>query len=211
MPVFKSGKGLAPAWCELESFEIVRLAPGEGREFKREGKKEKLIVGAGHCVVRCGGVKIETGEGSNLDFEPPAEPYAAVAGEAGATLIRMRGRWGDKTGGSGLFGVRKAEVFQPAGDPWNYPKDTNFDNHYHDCDEYWILYEGRGVAVSEGKSFEVGPGDCVVTGMGQHHDFPQAFEPVRAVYFETTLEGRKRLGHLWDHAHGPASPDPKRI
>jgi mannose-6-phosphate isomerase-like protein (cupin superfamily) len=92
----------------------------------------------------------------------------------------------------------------------DYAKETRFDSHYHDCDEYWIVFEGRGVAVSEGRSYEVGPGDCIATGMGHHHDFPQAFEPVRAVYFETTMEGQKRRGHLWDHTHGLAKPKADR-
>jgi hypothetical protein len=42
--------------------------------------------------------------------------------------------------------------------------------------------------------------------MGHHHDFPQVREPVWAVYFETTLRGAKRRGHLWEHTHGPARP-----
>ena len=61
-----------------------------------------------------------------------------------------------------------------------------------------------------GKSFEVGPGDCVATGMGHHHDFPHVSEPIRAIYFETTLEGEKRRGHLWDHKHGAAQPQTSR-
>ena len=47
--------------------------------------------------------------------------------------------------------------------------------------------------------------------MGHHHDFPEVFEPVRAVYFETTLEGQKRRGHLWEHTHGPSAPAPGRV
>ncbi|MGH2616746.1 MAG: cupin domain-containing protein, partial [Thermomicrobiales bacterium] len=91
-------------------------------------------------------------------------------------------------------------------DPVSYPKTTSFDSHYHDCDEYWIVWAGRGVAVSEGQEYEVGPGDCVATGMGHHHDFPRVQEPVQAVYFETTLQGAKRRGHLWEHTHGLAQP-----
>jgi mannose-6-phosphate isomerase-like protein (cupin superfamily) len=52
----------------------------------------------------------------------------------------------------------------------------------------------------------MGPGDCLAIGMGHHHDFPLVTLPVRAVYFETTLEGEKRRGHLWEHTHGPAVP-----
>ena len=56
----------------------------------------------------------------------------------------------------------------------------------------------------------LGPGDCVATGMGHHHDFPIVVEPVRAVFFETTMQGRKRRGHLWNHRHGPAEPRGER-
>ena len=95
-------------------------------------------------------------------------------------------------GGSGIFTVANDDGRQDSGDSVDYPKNTGFDNHYHDCDEYWIVFEGRGVAVSEGKSYAAGPGDCIATGMGHHHDFPQVFEPVKAVYFETTLAGQRR-------------------
>ena len=74
-----------------------------------------------------------------------------------------------------------------------------------------VVFEGRGVAVSEGRLYEVGPGDCIATGMGHHHDFPEVFEPVRAVYFETTMCGQKRRGHLWDHTHGVAKPKADRV
>jgi mannose-6-phosphate isomerase-like protein (cupin superfamily) len=97
------------------------------------------------------------------------------------------------------------------GDPVDYPKTNGMDSHYHDCDEYWIIYKGKGQAVSEGKLYEVGPGDCIATGRGHHHDFPIDHEPVRAVYLETDLEGKKRKGHLWEYKHGPAEACPERV
>jgi mannose-6-phosphate isomerase-like protein (cupin superfamily) len=129
---------------------------------------------------------------------------------ADTTLVRMCGNWGNELGGSGIFRVAPGAERGDGGDPVSYPKTTQFDSHYHDCDEYWILFQGRGTAVSEGRSYDVGPGDCVATGMGHHHDFPTVIEPVQAVLFETTLMGRKRLGHLWEHTHGPAQPQPDR-
>jgi hypothetical protein len=30
------------------------------------------------------------------------------------------------------------------------------------------------------------------------------------VFFETSLEGEKRVGHLWQHTHGLAHPKPER-
>jgi mannose-6-phosphate isomerase-like protein (cupin superfamily) len=123
----------------------------------------------------------------------------------------MCGHWGDEVGGSGLFSVHTSDNPQDRGDAVTYPKQTDFDRHYHDCDEYWILLQGRGTAVSEGKYYAVGPGDCVATGRGHHHDFPVVEEPVHAVFLENTLEGRKRQGHLWNHTHGPAQPHPERL
>ena len=67
------------------------------------------------------------------------------------------------------------------------------------------------MVYSEDHRYEVKPGDCIATGMGHHHDIPQVHEPIEAVYFETTMRGRKRRGHLWDHTHGQAQPDPQRV
>ena len=211
MPVFRSGEGQAPAWCELEYFEIVTLAPGETHSFARRGPREKLIVGGGACRIAFDGRSMDATARTNLDLASGNAQFEVLEVAEETTLIRMCGRWGDETGGSGVFGVDTPEEFKPRGDDWDYPKETNFDNHYHDCDEYWIIFEGRGVAVSEGKSFEVGPGDCVATGMGHHHDFPMVHEPVKSVYFETTMEGRKRRGHLWNKEHGPVKPMMDRV
>jgi mannose-6-phosphate isomerase-like protein (cupin superfamily) len=214
MPVFRSGKGMAPDWCELEYFDIVDLKPGDTHTFERMGKKEKVIVGEGKCRVAVNGQEKELEKGGIVDLTDPAAPPIQVRECAEpTTLIRMAGRWGEQVGGSGLFPVMNADVENPPnwGGPVDYKKKTGFDNHYHDCDEYWIVIRGRGTAVSEGKFYEVGPGDCVATGMGHYHDFPEVAEPVLAVFFETTMQGEKRIGHLWEHQHGPAQPQPERV
>lgn len=210
MPVFRSG-GPVPEWCELRSFEIVTIEPGESCRFDRREAKEKLIAGRGGCRIRAGADDVALAERELFDLADGADRFEAIAGDEPVTVIRMSGRWDDELGGAGIFGVREVEDPRDVGDPVDYPKRTAFDAHYHDCDEYWILFEGRGTAVSEGKHFEVGPGDCVATGMGHHHDFPLVVEPVRAVFFETTLEGEKRRGHLWNHTHGVAQPKAERV
>lgn len=209
MPVFRSGAGRAPGWCELTAFEVVALGPGDRRRFEREASRERVVVGSG--TVRFGGAGPEevAATGAVVD-RPPGDVWEVEAIEP-ATLVRLGGRWGDETGGCGLFSVRPSTAPADHGDPVPYGKETDFDSHFHDCDEYWIVLEGRGVAVSEGLPYEVGPGDCVATGMGHHHDFPKVDRPVRAVYFETTLGGAKRRGHLWEHTHGPAAPRRDRI
>jgi mannose-6-phosphate isomerase-like protein (cupin superfamily) len=211
LPVFRSGNDLASGWCELTFFEIVEIPAGTRHHFPRREVKEKLIVGRGDCRVAAAGEEHSAGEGSQFDLAQPVGDFTVTAGAEPVTVIRMCGRWEDETGASGLFSVETAAQPADGGDPVTYPKATRFDNHFHDCDEYWIIWEGSGVAVSEGRHYEVKAGDCVATGMGHHHDFPQVSQPVRAVYFETTLEGAKRRGHLWEHTHGPAEPRLERV
>jgi|GEM_PF-335220 len=197
MPVFREAPGKAPAWCELECFEILRLGPGETRQLERRGKKEKLIVCEGQCTLQLGERTMPGPQGTNADLEPDENSFVMLDVAEPVVAVRMSGRWGDDVGGSGLFSVA-ANAPPPENDtPYDYVKTTSFDNHYHDCDEYWIFYEGRGVAYSEGKRYEVVPGDCVATGAGFNHDFPEVDEgPMRAVYFETTMERQKRYGHM---------------
>jgi mannose-6-phosphate isomerase-like protein (cupin superfamily) len=210
MPVFRSGKGLAPAWCELEYFDIVKLAPGKTHTFERLGKKEKLIVAGGECTISVAGKPVEGKAGTNLDLKTAKGQFEVTDVRADATVVRMSGRWGDEVGGSGIFTLDSVEHPEDQGDPTPYSKTTSLDNHFHDCDEYWIIVAGSGIAVSEGKEYDIGPGDCVATGMGHHHDVRTVYEPVIGVWFETTLEGQKRLGHLWMHKHGPAEPKTDR-
>jgi len=211
MPVFRSGAGLAPEWCELEYFEIIDLPAGTAHRFDRLGAKEKLVVADGRVRVASDGRAADTDAGACIDLQTANGRFEVEAVYADAKLVRMCGRWGDEVGGCGLFAAEPAEETQTGGDPVPYSRNTAVDNHYHDCDEYWIILQGHGLAVSEGRTYEVGPGDCVATGMGHHHDLPRLLEPLRLLYFETTLEGRKRSGHLWNHTHGQAEPKPERV
>ncbi|MCC2685151.1 MAG: hypothetical protein K0R75_2050 [Paenibacillaceae bacterium] len=210
MPVFQSGKGLAPAWCEMDYFEIVTLQPGDSHRFERMSPQEKLIVAAGSCLIAYEGQRIFALEKTNINLRTTDGTFKVEGLTPHTVVVRMCGRWGEELGGSGIFRVSPVEQRIERGDPVAYPKETNFDNHYHDCDEYWIVFAGRGVAVSEGKHYEIGPGDCLATGKGFHHDFPIVHTPVSAVFFETTMEGRKRRGHLWEHTHGTAEPAKER-
>lgn len=211
MPVFKIGKGQAPAWCEMECFEIVKLPAGASHTFDRLGRKEKLFVGQGRCRIIVAGQIMTASEGAVFDLSAAHGQFQVLEALADTTLIHLAGRWGDETGGCGVFTLDNTEHPQNLGDPVDYPRTTNFDNHYHDCDEYWIIFAGKGLAVSEGQFYEIGAGDCLATGMGHHHDFPRVLETIQGVYFETTLEGQKRLGHLWNHTHGPVQPRKDRI
>lgn len=216
MPVIHHDDQTAlPAWCELESYAIMRLEGADPVSIPRRGRFEKLVlVNGGARLVSPAERALRPGDVAEL---PPA-PAGEAASQfelrdvaAGTVVVHLAGRWGAKTGGCGVFTVDRVEHPSDKGDPVWYPKETAIDRHYHDCDEYWIVVEGAGTAMSEGTLYAVGPGDCLAIGMGHHHDFPLVTAPVRAVYFETTLEGAKRPGHLWEHTHGPAEPRRDRV
>lgn len=210
MPLLRDGMGHAPAWCELTDFATVTLAPGESRTFARRAPRERLLVVDGDCRVIIGDARHDASGGDKYEVPDDIRGYTVMAGADPATVVTLSGTWGDETGGWGLFTVVEEDAPE-RGDPTDYPKHTRIDNHYHDCDEFYIVLSGEGTAVSEGRHYRVGPGDCLATGMGHHHDFPLVTTPVHAVFFETTLGGERRRGHLWEHTHGPAQPQPDRV
>jgi mannose-6-phosphate isomerase-like protein (cupin superfamily) len=199
-----------PAWCELETFEVVELAAGESRRFPRGSVRERVIATQGNLQAGAGARSQVIREGQFLDLA--GESVWHLRGTARpAQAVVLRGRWGDELGGCGIFTGRANGPALVEGDPVDYPKNTGFDSHYHDCDEYWLILEGKATVVVGKRFIAVGPGDCVPIGMGHHHDMPMVESPVKALYFETTLEGLKRTGHLWNHTHGPAEPRLERV
>jgi mannose-6-phosphate isomerase-like protein (cupin superfamily) len=207
--VFRSGEA-PPAWCELSGFDIVDFLEGTSVEQARRAPVERLLVTAGTIQVVLTDSSLVLKEAQFLDLATSAA-WRLRACSAKAQMVRLFGRWGRDLGGCGIFRVAEQEKPVNIGDPVSYPKRTSVDSHYHDCDEYWIILEGTGSVVVGDMHMKVVPGDCVPIGMGHHHDMPLASEPVRAVFFETTLERQKRVGHLWAHTHGSAIPATERI
>lgn len=67
--------------------------------------------------------------------------------------------------------------------------------HFHDSNEYWIIITGSGTAVSEGVSYELGPGDMLLTKAGDEHSLVVR-EKMVAVYFYGKMPQGGRYGHL---------------
>jgi mannose-6-phosphate isomerase-like protein (cupin superfamily) len=209
VPIFRSGE-TPSAWCELGGFEILDLSEGAVIDQARLGPTERLLVTSGTIQLVFSDGTLILKENQFLD--PVGAPSWRLRGcSAKAQLVRLFGRWGRDLGGCGIFRVAEQEKPVNAGDPVTYAKRTSVDSHYHDCDEYWVILEGAGTVVVGDRHMKAAPGDCVPIGMGHHHDMPLAPEPVKAVFFETTLERQKRVGHLWDHTHGTAEPVGERI
>lgn len=210
MPVFKSGESV-PDWCELNFFDIIELQPGDTHVFERVAEMEKVMIGSGKCRLSANGEVVDGEAKTRLELPTPDGQFEVLDVFVPSTVIRLGGKWGDDLGGFGVFTAALNDHRTNGGDPITYEKDTAFDRHFHDCDEYWIFFEGHCEVVSEDKHYRVGPGDCVATGMGWHHDLPKVKEPIKAVYFETTMQREMRRGHLWEHKHGPARPVPERV
>ena len=103
MPVFKSGKGQAPGWCELESFEIIELGSGDTHVFERRSEKEKLIVGNGVCQLRFDGQVVDAEEKTTVELVGAEGQFEVTKVTETTTLIRMCGRWGDEYKSDGIF------------------------------------------------------------------------------------------------------------
>ncbi|MEM7336387.1 MAG: cupin domain-containing protein [Chloroflexota bacterium] len=70
------------------------------------------------------------------------------------------------------------------------------DCHYHDCNEYWLIFKGKAKVVSEGKEYYVKPGDILCTKAGDEHDIIEVYEDLEAFWFEDETPKGGRIGHL---------------
>jgi len=71
-----------------------------------------------------------------------------------------------------------------------------FDCHYHDCDEYWLIFGGKAKILSEGEEFYIQPGDILCTRAGDEHDILEVYEDLEAFWFEDETPTGGRTGHL---------------
>jgi mannose-6-phosphate isomerase-like protein (cupin superfamily) len=65
--------------------------------------------------------------------------------------------------------------------------------HFHDANGYWIIIQGRGIATSEGITYELGPGDMLLTKAGDEHSLIVTEEMVAVYYYGAMPAG----GRFW--------------
>lgn len=68
--------------------------------------------------------------------------------------------------------------------------------HYHDCDEFVFMIEGKCLMRSEGVVYTLEPGDVLVTRMGDEHELLEILEDTTYFWLCGELRGEKRRGHL---------------
>jgi mannose-6-phosphate isomerase-like protein (cupin superfamily) len=68
--------------------------------------------------------------------------------------------------------------------------------HFHDANQFWIVIQGRGTATSEGITYELGPGDMLMTKAGSEHSLFVTEEMV-VVFFYGVMPPGGRFGYLY--------------
>lgn len=71
-----------------------------------------------------------------------------------------------------------------------------FDRHFHDCDEYWLVFAGRAIVLVGSATYPVEAGDIVCTPTGTEHDVVAVAETLEAFWFEGRTPEGGRIGHL---------------
>jgi mannose-6-phosphate isomerase-like protein (cupin superfamily) len=206
MPLIECSEDMLPSWSDLDFIDIIYIKEGEIRSFISTSEREMYFVGDGICKMIINRKISYAQRGHSYKIES-LNSTIKVKAETDCVIIVIGGHWEGLTGSHGLFTLGISDEPKNIGDPTDYPRNTTFDNHYLDCDEYWVIYEGSGIAVSEGKRYELKPGYCLVTKMGDHHDIPEVFEEIHAVRFQSSLKGMMREGRLWVHTHGEPVPE----
>jgi len=105
-------------------------------------------------------------------------------------IIRTRKRALDADNRPEWSGVTSAGIFSVTA------VGGSFDCHFHDCNEYWLIFKGKAKVVSEGVEHYVGIGDIVCTKAGDEHDVLEVYEDLEAFWFEDTTPAGGRIGHL---------------
>ena len=75
-----------------------------------------------------------------------------------------------------------------------YMPGAKIDPHDHTFEESYLIVSGRVLAIADGKSYDLGPGDVIWTGVGCIHSFENAgSEPVRWIETQAPLPPAKEV------------------
>jgi mannose-6-phosphate isomerase-like protein (cupin superfamily) len=200
MPLLKLSENKFPEWSEVRKISQLTVESNSTTEITKSFSKYALFVISGEYSIRTNGYEKIYLENDSLFSDKKSISIKTTNHQT--EIVMIEGNWSDEIGGSAVFKMSKQSTPRNIGDPVDYLRTNDFDNHFHDFDEYWIILKGSGLAVSEGVKYKFTGGDIIATRMCDHHDLPEVYEDIHGIYFETSLRGQKRLGHLWNHTHG---------
>ena len=216
MPVVKCNRWNEdmPKWSLVREIEHHTIPVGQTMTFNSKYPKSAVYINYGCALVVAGEEETVLKSGS-VKAEDRAGAMATLldTGKFSIKCNPVPGYWIDRVDFYVYFGdwtwvklgnFRVDQYIQPEniGDPVDYPRNTSFDNHYHEYDECWTVLRGSGIVQTEGNLVEVYPGDIVATERGEHHDFPIVYQALKCFCIKSRLGGEGRPGFLWEHTHG---------
>jgi quercetin dioxygenase-like cupin family protein len=159
------------------------------RRIEPARPKDRIVVISGEVQVQSEHGRFTLHKRDYYDV-PPSGATITNSGESMAELARIEGHW-DHTIRSEIC------MFQP-GNPCDY--------HYHDGDEYWVVFRGHFNIDYHGLEAPVVPGQLLAFGKGYEHGLLGPEEVMQGIVMAMPLEGRKRDGHLNRERNGDPVP-----
>lgn len=141
--------------------------------------KDRITVVSGQVQVETESGRVTLHKRDYFDI-PASGATVTNSGQSMAELVRVMGHW-DHTVRNEIC------MFRP---------ENPCDYHYHDGDEYWVIFRGHFTLDYNGMRIPVGPGDLLAAGKGIAHGALAPEEAMNAIVMAMPLEDGKRDGHL---------------
>lgn len=159
------------------------------RRIEPTRPKDRIVVIGGEVQVESEHGRFQLHKRDYYDL-PTSGATLTNTGSSMAELARIEGTW-DHTIRSEIC------MFQP-GNPCDY--------HYHDGDEYWVVFRGHFDIDYHGLKVPTEPGQLLAFGKGYEHGLLDPTEAMNAIVLAMPLEDRQRDGHLNRERNGDPVP-----
>ena len=179
-PVEEHPEGHVPYWGYFQD----RPVPST-RTIEPTRPRDRIVVISGQVQVESEHGRFTLHKRDYYDV-PKGGAKLTNTGQSTAELGRVEGRW-ERT-------IRSEIFMSQAGTPLDY--------HYHDGDEYWLVFRGHFPLDYNGLRVPVTPGRLLAFGKGYEHGVLEPTETLAALVLAMPLEDRRRDGHLLRELHG---------
>jgi quercetin dioxygenase-like cupin family protein len=163
---------------------------GASRRIEPTRPKDRIVVLSGEVQVESEDGRFQLHKRDYYDV-PVSGATLTNTGSSMAELGRVEGNWNHTI---------RSEIcmFQP-GNPCDY--------HYHDGDEYWVVFRGHFDLDYHGLKIPTRPGELLAFGKGYEHGLLDPPEVMQAIVLAMPVEDRQRDGHLNRERNGDPVPD----
>ncbi len=159
------------------------------RRIEPTRPKDRIVVISGDVQVVSDHGRFTLHKRDYYDI-PASGAILTNASASMAELARIEGHWAHTI---------RSEIcmFQP-GNPC--------EMHYHDGDEYWVVFRGHFSVDYNGLQVPTGPGELIAFGKGYEHGLTEPGEVMQAIVLAMPLEDAQRDGHLNRERNGDPVP-----